>query len=325
MKQNYPPVSVVIPAFNEEKFIEKTLLSLKSQNFEGKLEIIVVDNNSTDDTAKIAKRMGAKVVFENRKGVQFARQAGFRAAHGTFIASTDADCILPPHWLKQLVVALNSNSEWVAVGGWFNLNKGFWVAKTALNNLSSPALFIFRILTHKSILIGQNFIVRKAAFSKTSGFTNLTAMGEDLQFAQKLAVIGEVKFMYGRKWKIITSPRRWSTSFVRATVPYVVNAISFGLFNKIIFKDFPDIRLEESGSSLMHKIGYPTFAILIIIAFLAIPINPVNAKIMPATKRTRIKITAGTKNMGYQINKSFINSRHQVYTEYAEQKSRFLH
>jgi len=324
-QHTYPSVSVVIPAYNEAKFIAKTLQSLKKQDFDGKMEIIVVDNASTDNTAQIAKKLGAKVVFEGRKGVQYARQTGFEATSGTFIASTDADSILPNHWLRQLVVALNSHDEWVAVGGWFNLNKGFWVAKTALNKLSSQAIFIFKVLSRKSVLIGQNFIVRKEAFVKTEGFTNLTPMNEDLQLAQRLAEIGQVKFMYGAKWKIVTSPRRWSTSFVRATIPYVINAISFGLFNKIVFKNFPDVRLEESKGSLLHKIGYPAVAVLTTIAFLAIPINPVHAKIVPATKRTRAKITAGTKNMGHKINKGFKNGRHQFFEEYSEQKSRFLH
>lgn len=324
MKHNLPFVSVVIPAHNEEKFITKTLKSLKSQNYGGKIEIIVVDNASTDKTAKIAKRFGAKVIFENRKGVQFARQTGFEAAQGVYIASTDADSILPSNWLKQLVKALDSHSNWVAIGGWINLNKGFWVAKVTLNNLSAPAIMIFKIISGKSTLIGQNFIVRKDAFSRTLGFRNLCSMNEDLQLAQRLALIGEVKFMYGTKWKVVASPRRWSSSFVRATIPYIVNAISYGLFNKIVFKNFPDIRIEESNGSLLHKLGYPAFAILIFLAFLVIPIYPANAKIAPATQITREKISASTRNISNKINQSFAYSRQQVIEEYTVQKSRLL-
>ena len=161
MKHNLPFVSVVIPAHNEEKFITKTLQSLKSQNYGGKIEIIVVDNASTDKTAKIAKRFGAKVIFENRKGVQFARQTGFEAAQGVYIASTDADSILPSNWLKQLVKALDSHSNWVAVGGWINLNKGFWVAKVTLNNLSAPAIMIFQNHKWEKCLNWSKFYCKK--------------------------------------------------------------------------------------------------------------------------------------------------------------------
>jgi glycosyltransferase involved in cell wall biosynthesis len=95
-------ISIVIPALNEEKFIGRCLESLKNQDFKDTYEIIVVDNGSTDSTAKIAGEMGARVVICPQKGVSYARQAGAQAALGEIIVQTDADTIYPRWWLARI-------------------------------------------------------------------------------------------------------------------------------------------------------------------------------------------------------------------------------
>ncbi|MDD5054512.1 MAG: glycosyltransferase family A protein, partial [Candidatus Nanoarchaeia archaeon] len=72
MKQK-PVISVIIPAYNEEDSIEKTLISLKNQKTKVPYEIIVCDNNSTDKTFKIAKKIADKTVKEKKQGGAYAR------------------------------------------------------------------------------------------------------------------------------------------------------------------------------------------------------------------------------------------------------------
>ncbi len=98
-----PLVSVVIPAYNEEKLIGKTLETIKQQTYK-KLEIIVVDNNSTDNTAKICREYDVTVIKEERKGVGYARQKGCMAAKGDIIVMSDADIIAPPDWTILLKI-----------------------------------------------------------------------------------------------------------------------------------------------------------------------------------------------------------------------------
>jgi len=74
--------SVVIPCFNEANFIGTTLSSLYAQDISEKYEVIVVDNNCTDETVVIAKQYGVRIVTEKRAGVCFARQAGTLKARG---------------------------------------------------------------------------------------------------------------------------------------------------------------------------------------------------------------------------------------------------
>jgi len=94
-------VSVIIPAYNEEVFIGKCLESIVNQE-ELPGEIIVVDNNSTDNTARIAERMGVKVVKEKNQGLIFARNKGFDSARYEIIARCDADVIVPTDWVKRI-------------------------------------------------------------------------------------------------------------------------------------------------------------------------------------------------------------------------------
>lgn len=97
-----PTVSVVIPAYNEERIIGRCLRALLAQTDQPD-EIIVVDNASTDQTADIAARFpGVRVVTELRQGITFARQAGFDAAMGDVIARIDADSIVRPDWIAGI-------------------------------------------------------------------------------------------------------------------------------------------------------------------------------------------------------------------------------
>lgn len=244
-KTQNPLVSVVIPAFNEGKFIGKTLASLAKQDYSGKIEIIIVDNASTDRTAEIAKKFGAKVIFEPKKGPQYARQRGFEEASGELIASTDADNILPQKWLTRLTTEMLQKPDCVAIGGWFRLKKGPIIPRFLINNFSDPALFLYALLSRKKVLLGSNFMVRKSAFIAVGGFKNLAALDEDLEFAQRLSRIGEVRMNHGKSWAVITSPRRWRNGFLIGSFHYLVNALTYALFGKLIFQKLPDIRDEE--------------------------------------------------------------------------------
>jgi len=94
-------ISVIIPAHNEEKYIEKCLFSLEKQ-VEKPDEIIVVDNNCRDKTIAIAKKFRVKIVKEKRQGIAFARNKGFDCAKGDIIVRCDADTIVPPDWIKKI-------------------------------------------------------------------------------------------------------------------------------------------------------------------------------------------------------------------------------
>ena len=112
-----PRFSIVIPAFNEETYIGATLESLQKQNFIDGYEIIVVNNNSTDNTVKIAQQYNIKLIDESRPGVCWARQAGTEAAEGEIVISTDADTIFDTDWLQNIDQQFKEDNSIVAVCG----------------------------------------------------------------------------------------------------------------------------------------------------------------------------------------------------------------
>jgi len=111
-------ISIIIPAYNEEKLIGLCLSSLRNQNFSKKdYEIIVINNASTDNTAQIVQNFGVKLVNEPKKGVVFAIKKGFLEARGKIIAITEADTLVPPDWLSKIYMAFQNNPNVVLVGG----------------------------------------------------------------------------------------------------------------------------------------------------------------------------------------------------------------
>jgi len=95
-------VSIVIPAYNEECHLAACLDAIAAQT-SPVLEVVVVDNNSTDRTAAVARRYPfARVVKEPRQGLVFARDAGFDAAKGEVIGRIDADVRLPANWVAHI-------------------------------------------------------------------------------------------------------------------------------------------------------------------------------------------------------------------------------
>ncbi len=104
-------ISVVIPAFNETDYIEDCLKSLKNQTRPAD-EIIVVNNNSSDDTASKARKFpGVRVVNEPRQGRVYARSRGFDETSSTIIARIDADTVVDKDWLQEIEKSFKGGAE----------------------------------------------------------------------------------------------------------------------------------------------------------------------------------------------------------------------
>ncbi|MBL8139604.1 MAG: glycosyltransferase [Acidobacteria bacterium] len=111
----YPGVSLIIAARNAAPTLTACLASLRALDYPD-TEIIVVDDGSTDDTIAVASGAGVRIIRADGRGPSFARNLGVRECSNEIVAFTDADCVVPRHWLKTLVDALRT-SEAGAVGG----------------------------------------------------------------------------------------------------------------------------------------------------------------------------------------------------------------
>jgi len=96
-------VSVIIPARNEQTILPRCLAALHEQQSAREFELIVVDSASTDRTQQVARSFGARVIRLEEPGLGRARQAGFEAARGEIILSTDADAVPSEDWIERLV------------------------------------------------------------------------------------------------------------------------------------------------------------------------------------------------------------------------------
>lgn len=104
-------LSIVIPAYNEAVHVNACLDAIAKQTVMPD-EVIVIDNNSTDNTAQIAKSYPfVKVLSEHRQGIAYARNAGFNASTSTIIGRIDVDTLLPPGWVEKVKKFYHDNNH----------------------------------------------------------------------------------------------------------------------------------------------------------------------------------------------------------------------
>ncbi|HEX6716699.1 MAG TPA: glycosyltransferase [Pyrinomonadaceae bacterium] len=121
---NAPDVSVVVPTYNRSALLQRALLSLFSQQPDRlNFEIIVIDNNSSDDTSDVVAAMQAKspvnlrLVRETRQGNAYARNAGIDAAQAPIIAFLDDDVVADKNWVQRIKTAFDRDPQLAFVGG----------------------------------------------------------------------------------------------------------------------------------------------------------------------------------------------------------------
>jgi peptidoglycan/xylan/chitin deacetylase (PgdA/CDA1 family)/GT2 family glycosyltransferase len=206
-----PSVSVVIPAYNEEKYLPLCLQSIKKQDYAAEYKVIVVDNASTDNTAKIALDWGAKVVYESKRSPACARQKGAEAATGEIIAFIDADTQAPACWLSTIVSRLVREPEMVAISGpYAYCDAGRFTRITSYigNFISIIIDQLFRKVLNKGGAIwGCNFAVRRSALLEVGGFdTSIRFYGEEYEFSLRLKRVGKGGII--PRLFVLTSARR---------------------------------------------------------------------------------------------------------------------
>ncbi|MGC8463997.1 MAG: glycosyltransferase family 2 protein [Acidimicrobiales bacterium] len=200
-----PRFSVVIPALDEELCLPACLRSLARQDFDGEVEVIVVDNNSTDQTAAVARSHGAVVVHEPRPGVCWARQRGTEVARGDVVVSTDADTTFDPGWLTGIDRVLREHPSYVAVGGpcAFTADSPFW-AKVYPHALFGTVAFVHRITGRVFYVTATNLAFRREAWPGYD--TQMTQGGDEVDLLRRLRRRGPVHF--DRHNPTFTSARR---------------------------------------------------------------------------------------------------------------------
>lgn len=243
-------ISVIVCAYNEEKYIAKTLESIEQSCGPELLEIVVVNNASTDKTKEIALTYKkVRVVDELSKGLTKARQAGLNAAQAEVLAYLDADTLVNKEWFNALIKEFNNNSELVCLSGpyiYYDLPgmKNFFIRTWTNFWIWIWHWFIFKIVTTKQgyVIMGGNFSAKKQALIKAGGFDSRIAFyGEDTDIARRLSLVGKVKFI--KEFAVKTSARRFeSEGLIWTAIKYLINYLSIVLFKKPATYSYSDVR-----------------------------------------------------------------------------------
>jgi glycosyltransferase involved in cell wall biosynthesis len=197
-------ISVIIPTYNEEKYIETCLKSLECQDYPGNYEVIVSDGSSTDGTAAIASGHADRVIVDRKDTIAYGRQAGAHAAKYSILAFTDADTYIPPDWLSNLAASLEDCRIVGAHGKLLPLD-GNRIENDFCNYVLSP-YSQFMVNINKPSVPGSNFAVRRKAFNKVRGFNTKLVTAEDVDLCNRIKKLG--RFIYNPDAVVYVSTRR---------------------------------------------------------------------------------------------------------------------
>lgn len=175
------PVSVVIPAHNEEEYIRDCLESITRQTYPSHLlEIIVVDNNSNDRTRKIASEFGVTVLEKSDGLVGSVRNFGVEHSTGEILVFLDADCVVPYNWVETGVSFLRSSQKHIFGGFCLVGDSPTYIEKFWLLASSSP----------QKDLLGSCIFIYREDFEKAGLFDETISSGEDSKLSSTLREMG---------------------------------------------------------------------------------------------------------------------------------------
>lgn len=246
-----PDITVVVAAHNEELRLGRCLTSVRAAAAGRAVEIIVVDNCSTDDTVAVARRHGARVVVEPALGAVNAKAAGVAAARAPLCAVIDADSICPPDWLDKIARAFSANPYLVGFSGparylaarrWVYGVMWLWYSFWKLvQTLAGTAYYA----------VGTNVAFRRDAYQRAGGYdTNILVGGDEVGLFGRLRKVGLTR--YSDELWVETDPRRTEVGFVRfffgtVLLHYVFNYPFYRLTGRSL------VKLYRPGSTLLPR------------------------------------------------------------------------
>ncbi|MDD2678553.1 MAG: glycosyltransferase [Candidatus Nanoarchaeia archaeon] len=200
-----PEISFIIPCFNEEKYLEKTLKSISLQSIpREKYEIIVSDGKSSDKTLEIAKKYADKVVSKKNKSISHGRNLGARIAKGKILVFLDADTLIKKSFSKTILNDFKNFEFDVGIPAYNFMSK-----KNVIiigNMLVAKTNELIHAFTKKCwVVSGACIVCSKKAFEEIRGFNENLNLNEDVDFVKRISIKKKVKLI---NQKVYSSPRR---------------------------------------------------------------------------------------------------------------------
>ncbi len=196
-----PIATVAIISHNDEKRLLSCIWSLSDSKTKYPIEIIGINNASTDNTEKIYKRVNLKYYYESRKGFGFARQCGLDNAKGKYYICIDSDTIYPNKYIEKVIDEFEKEKSVVGVSVQYSI-----IYKTCQERIFYFFYEIIRNIFNRLVRVNRpERVVRGLAFShnteigKKIGYKLNIKRGSDGSMAFNLKKFGEIKFVRNRK------------------------------------------------------------------------------------------------------------------------------
>ncbi|WP_266365941.1 glycosyltransferase family 2 protein [Tellurirhabdus rosea] len=173
LSDSAPEISIVIPAYNEEKNLLWLLASMAGLKSTRRVELLIANNKSTDRTQEILDRCGVRSILVTQQGVAHARQAGLLAAKGTCIVCADADSLYPPGWVDAVTEPLFTQPEVVCTYGYYSFIPSRQNSRLKLGLYESIGELFTHIRKRNREAVdvrGMNFAFRRADALAVGGF-----------------------------------------------------------------------------------------------------------------------------------------------------------
>lgn len=207
-------ISVIIPTWNEEKYIESCLKSIRSQKTHAEYEVLVCDARSEDRTREIADRYADRIILSDVRSIGIQRNLGAEKATGNYLIFVDADTILSENYLEKVMEKFKSDPELLAFSARFMFPKR--TEKLIFAEKITNSYLGFRGKMGLAILLGFNTCVRRDIFERSGGFRDVPL--EDGEFGFRLRRLGKTK--YFTDFYVVTSSRRLEEMGLLGTLRY---------------------------------------------------------------------------------------------------------
>jgi len=203
-----PEVSILISAWNEEVNILRCVASLSKMKTKRSCEIIVINNNSKDNTQATIDKLHVRSLFESEQGCGPARQLGQENALGTYILLADADCFYPEHWVEEMIKILETVNVVCVYGRYsFISGPGFPRWKLKILEAMKDVIAEFRHLNQPYLNTYGISMGYVKEYGLKVGFIRTKFWGDDGQLALGLLDYGIIKQVRASRARVWTGTR----------------------------------------------------------------------------------------------------------------------
>jgi glycosyltransferase involved in cell wall biosynthesis len=250
-------VSVIIPVYNAEKTLASCLESLAGQTYPTSvIEVIVVDDGSTDQTGAVAKRFPVKYLYQENQGPATARNLGAAASSGDILLFTDADCVPTANWVEEMVAPFH-NREVMAVKGAYISTKREIVARFA--QIEFEERFSLLAKAPKIDMVDTYSAgYRARIFAELGGFDTRfpVANNEDTELSYRMAARG-FRMVFNAKALVC------HLGHPDTVIRYAKLKYSRGYWRMVVYRQYPEKMLRDVYTPKSLKLQVATLSLLL--------------------------------------------------------------